>query len=168
MHSHKLLTEGLVSLADDFVYLDIEFTFAGDAARKASYRLVFCSPSEDPVAAETMHSMLKDEINTLCVSVVSFADLEQLEKSYAGEDVNPFARPDNGFILKYDELNYLYSTLVDFMLRVAQNEDIQILFFSAERKELVATYSRYVKRLTKKHGLTYIRDGASYAIRTNH
>jgi len=164
MHSHKLLTEGLANFGE-LSYLDIEFTFSGNPDRQAGYRLVFCPPSLDPVAAETMHTMLKDEVYTLCVSVVTFADLDQLSRSES-EDVNMFLRPNNGFKLNLSELQYLYSTLVDFMLRVAENEGIQILFFAAERKELYLTYKRYVERLTKERGLDYIHSGASYAIRT--
>lgn len=57
---------------------------------------------------------------------------------------------------------------LSYMDKVADNLSIQVLFFTAEREELHATYSRYVKRLTKERGLTYINDGAAYAIRTQH
>lgn len=168
MHSHTLITPGLASFGE-LSYLDIEFTFSGNVERKAAYRLVFCPPSLDPVAAETMHAMLGDELKVLCVSVVSFADIVQLENPVPGEDViNIFAKPTGSFDLDLSELNYLYGTLVDFMIKVADAMFIQILFFAAEREELYATYSRYVKRLTKVRGLTFIKNGAAYAIRTQH
>lgn len=176
MHSHKLVTPGLASLPGDLSYLDIEFVFSGNEDRKAQYRLVFCPPSLDPVAAETMHGMLGADVYTLCVSVVSFVDMiqldreqEQLQNPVVGEEpINVFAKPEGSFSLTLSELQYLYGTLVDFMIKVADNEGIQILFFAAEREELIATYERYVKRLTRQRGLTYINDGASYAIRTQH
>lgn len=80
MHSHKLVTPGLASLPGDLSYLDIEFVFSGNEDRKAQYRLVFCPPSLDPVAAETMHGMLGADVYTLCVSVVSFVDMIQLDR----------------------------------------------------------------------------------------
>lgn len=175
MHIHRLLTSGL-AIFGDMAYLDLEFTFSGNSRRCTSYRLAFFPPSDDPVAAETMHKMMGDDIKTLCVSVVSFADIVQLgrekqqrESAVVGEEcVNIFGKPEGSFDLTLSELQYLYTTLVDFMLRVADNLNIQILFFVAERRELYATYSRYVKRLTKKLGLTFINDGAAYAIRTKH
>ncbi|EDQ3388018.1 hypothetical protein ZM96_003334 [Salmonella enterica subsp. houtenae] len=176
MHSHTLVTPGLASLGGDLSYLDIEFTFSGDADRKAQYRLVFCPPSLDPVAAETMHAMLGTDVYSLCVSVVSFVDMvqldrqqEQIQNPVVGEEpINLFAKPEGSFNLTLSELQYLYGTLVDFMIKVADNEGIQILFFAAEREELIATYERYVKRFTRDRGLTYLNDGASYAIRTQH
>ncbi|WP_312415167.1 hypothetical protein [Pseudescherichia sp.] len=173
MHSHRLVTPGLASFGE-LSYLDIEFTFSAKATRKAQYRLVFCPPSLDPVAAETMHHMLGEDVFTLYVSVVSFADIvqlerqqEQIEEPFEGEEpVNMFAKPKGSFNLNISELQYLYGTLVDFMVRVAENEGIQILYFAAEREELIPTYERYVKRLTRTRGLTYITDGAAYAIRT--
>lgn len=86
----------------------------------------------------------------------------------AEEPINVFAKPEGSFNLTLGELQYLYGTLVDLMLKVADNEGIQILFFAAEREELMATYKRYVKRFTQERGLTYLNDGASYAIRTQH
>ncbi|QGR05853.1 hypothetical protein CTZ24_05280 [Pantoea phytobeneficialis] len=175
MHAYKLVTPGLATFGD-LSYLDIEFTFSGNFGRKATYRLAFCPPSLDPVAAETMHRMIGPEILVLCVSVVSFADIVQLEREQwqrenpvSGEvPLNMFDKPADSFDLDLSELQYLYVTLVDFMLKVADNFSIQVLFFTAEREELHATYSRYVKRLTKERGLTYINDGAAYAIRTQH
>ncbi|HDW3274200.1 TPA: hypothetical protein RMM66_001329 [Enterobacter asburiae] len=176
MHAHKLVTPGLASLPGDLSYLDIEFIFSGNETRKACYRLVFCPPSLDPVAAETMHGMLGTDVNSLCVSVVSFVDMVQLDRQQeqihnpvVGEEpVNLFAKPEGAFNLTLGELQYLYGTLVDFMIKVADNEGIQVLFFAAEREELIATYERYVKRFTRDRGLTYLNDGASYAIRTQH
>ncbi|HDP9059249.1 TPA: hypothetical protein P7P18_001870 [Escherichia coli] len=177
MHLHKLVTPGLASLPGDLSYLDIDFVFSGNEARKARYRLVFCPPSLDPVAAETMHNMLGADVYGLCVSVVSFVDMIQLDRQQeqlqnaplgAEEPINVFAKPEGSFNLTLGELQYLYGTLVDLMLKVADNEGIQILFFAAEREELMATYKRYVKRFTQERGLTYLNDGASYAIRTQH
>ncbi len=176
MHMHRLITPGLASLGDGLAYLDIEFVFSGDKCRKNVYRLAFCPPSLDPVAAETMHGMLGQEITMLCVSVVTYADVVQLDRSIEqarnpvpGEpEINMFAKPEDGIDLNLSELNYLYGTLVDFMLKVADNEGIQILYFAAEREELNSIYSRYVKRLATIRGLDYINNGASYAIRTQH
>ncbi len=175
MHSHRLVTPGLAKFGE-LSYLDIEFVFSGNQQRKAMYQLVFSPPSLDPVAAETMHRMLGNEVSTLCVSVVSFADTVQLDRAQkqrenpvdGEEPINMFAKPEDAFDLNIAELQYLYCTLVDFMIKVADNEGIQILYFAAEREELMATYERYVKRLTNCRGLTYVNDGASYAIRTQH
>lgn len=56
MHSHTLVTPGLATFGD-LSYLDTEFTFSDNVNRTAKYRLVFCPPSLDSVAAETMHGM---------------------------------------------------------------------------------------------------------------
>lgn len=58
MHTHRLVTEGLVKIEDGMGYIDIEFVFAGDEKRSITVRLMFCPPSLDPVAAATMHSMI--------------------------------------------------------------------------------------------------------------
>ncbi len=176
MHMHRLITPGLADLGDDMSYLDVEFTFSGDEARKATYRLTFCPPSLDPVSAETMHQMLGEEVYALCVSVVTYADTVQLDRFFKQMEnpvsgdvpLNMFGKPDDGLDLTIAELQYLYGTLVDFMLKVADNEGIQILFFAAEREELHPIYNRYVKRLASSRGVTYINDGAAYAIRTKH
>lgn len=175
MHKHRLLTPGLATFSD-MAYLDLEFTFSGNHDRRASYRLAFCPPSDDPVAAEILHNMIGKELKKLCVTVVSFADIAQLEREKQQRNspepgqpsINIFAKPNDSFVLTFSELQYLYTTLVDFMLRVADNLTIQILFFAAERQELHAAYSRYAKRLAIKFGLTFINNGASYAIRTKH
>lgn len=173
MHTHKLLIPGL-AMFGEMAYLDIEFTFSGNSSRRASYRLAFCPPSDDPVAAETLYNMIGEEVKTLCVSVVSFADIAQLDRAKQQRDypvpgeepVNIFEKPVNSFVLTLSELQYLYATLVDLMLRVADNLTIQVLFFAAERQELHTIYSRYAKRLAGKLGLTFINHGAAYAVRT--
>lgn len=164
MHTHRLVTEGLVKIDDEIGYIDIEFIFAEDEERLITIRLMFCPPSLDPVAAATMHGMIGNKIRGLTTYVVSFYNRRQ-------EEIEPsqiFAKPESAFDLWLDELHYLYRTLVDFMLRVVDRERIQILYFSAENEVLNTIYPRYVKRFAREHHLTYLNDGACYAIRTRH
>lgn len=44
MHTHRLVTEGLVKIEDGMGYIDIEFVFAGDEKRSITVRLMFCPP----------------------------------------------------------------------------------------------------------------------------
>ncbi|CNF75949.1 hypothetical protein [Yersinia intermedia] len=164
MHTHRLVTEGLVKIEDGMGYIDIEFVFAGDEKRSITVRLMFCPPSLDPVAAATVHSMIGKKIRGLLVFVVSFYNRQQ-------EELNPtqiFAKPEGSIDLLLHELHYLYSALVDFMLRVADIESTQLLYFSAENEALNTIYPRYVKRFARERNLTYLNDGACYAIRTRH
>jgi hypothetical protein len=161
-HSHKQVTTGLVDIGGVGSYLDLEFRFSNDAHRTMTIRLLFCDPSLDPAAAETMHRMIGDEVRSLSVQVVSFYDRMQ-------EEVNPdkiYEKPEGRFDLYLHELNYLYDTIVDFMFKVAENERIEILYFAAENETLNRVYSRYVKRYADQRNLTFLKDGASYAIRT--
>ncbi|WP_340611259.1 hypothetical protein [Xenorhabdus bharatensis] len=164
MHQHRLVTHGhgtYLGTFDGISYFDIEFIFSGNTNRVIKLRMLFCPPSMDPVAAETMYTMLGEHLKTMHVQVVSFYNVEQEELDPA----SVFSKPVGAINLNLDELNYLYSTLVDFMVRVAQNESIDILYFSAENEQLNKIYPRYVKRFVKDYGLEYINDGGSYAIR---
>ncbi|MCB5308619.1 hypothetical protein [Yersinia massiliensis] len=161
---HRLVTEGLVKIDDEMGYIDIEFIFAEDEERSITVRLMFCPPSLDPVAAVTMHSMLGDKVSSLLVSVVSFYNRQQEER----EPTQIFAKPQGAIDLLLGELHYLYRTLVAFMLKIANNERIEVLYFVAENQALNTIYPRYVKQFAKENNLTYINDGACYAIRTQH
>lgn len=164
MHTHRLVTEGLVTIDNEMGYIDIEFIFAESKKRSITVRLMFCPPSLDPVAASKMHSMIGDKIRGLLVSVVSFYNRQQEER----EPTQIFAKPKGAIDLLLGELHYLYGTLVEFILKVANNESIQIIYFVAENQTLNAIYPRYVKRFAREHNLTYINDGACYAIRTQY
>lgn len=162
MHKHRVVTEGLVKVEPDIGYLDIEFNFSGNAQRSLLLRLLFCPPSLDPVASETLYKLVGKSLHTLYITVVSFYDRQQ-------EQCQPeciFSRPKDGLRLTLRELHYLYGTLVDFILKVAENENVHILYFSAENETLNAVYQRYVKKFAAKFGLTYQHEGAGYAIRT--
>ncbi|MDE9495475.1 hypothetical protein KKJ09_18270 [Xenorhabdus bovienii] len=163
MHQHRLVTDDLGTLLgtfDGIHYLDVEFIFSENSARIIKLRMIFCPPSMDPVAAETMHTMLGKSLKTMHVQVVSFYNTEQ-------ENADPdkiFSKPEGSINLSLNELNYLYSTLVDFMIKIAQNESIDILYFSAESEQLNKIYTRYVKKFAEQRNLEYINDGGNYAI----
>ncbi|MDX7998023.1 hypothetical protein FE394_02125 [Xenorhabdus sp. Reich] len=164
MHQHILVTDNLGRLLGTFNginYLDVEFIFSENSARFIKLRMLFCPPSMDPIAAETMYNMLGERLKTMHVQVVSFYNIEQETKDLT----NIFSKPEGSITLSLGELNYLYSTLVDFMVKVAQNESVDILYFSAENEQLSKIYPRYVKRFTRQYNLEYINDGGSYAIR---
>lgn len=55
MCKHRVINSGLV-LFEGGSYLDIAFDFNGRKQQVRQFRLIFCSPSLDPVAAETMHN----------------------------------------------------------------------------------------------------------------
>ncbi|PHM33168.1 hypothetical protein [Xenorhabdus innexi] len=164
MHQHKLVTDDYGTYLGTFngiSYLDIEFILSENTTRRIKLRMLFCPPSMDPVAAETMYKMLGNDLKTMHVQVVSFYNLEQ---QYI-EPTKIFSKPEGLMKLNLGELNYLYGTLVDFMVKVAQNESIDVLYFSAENEQLNKIYPRYVKRFVKEYGLEYLNDGGSYAIR---
>jgi hypothetical protein len=108
--------------------------------------------------------MIGHALKTLRISIVSFYNRQQ-------ERLNPdeiFSRPEGQKSLNIRQLHYLYSTLVDFILKVADNKEVQILYFSADNEALSHVYDRYVKRFAQKLHLDYQCEGKSYAIQTRH
>lgn len=161
MCKHRVINSGLV-LFEGGSYLDIAFDFNGRKQQARQFRLIFCSPSLDPVAAETMHNMLGSDLYTFSVRVVSFYDRMQ-------EDQNPddiFKRPEGASSLPLKALHYLYQTLMDIMFTIAKNEKIHLLYFVAENKQLNTLYTRYIRKFAEQRNLTCVINGACYAIRT--
>ncbi|WP_145954131.1 hypothetical protein [Kosakonia radicincitans] len=167
---HKHVAQSLVGLGaniDDGAYVDIEFFLSGDDARHLVIRLLFMPPSDDPAAAETMYGMIGEDLaKKLSVQVVSFYDRRFDESPPENGDF--FAKPKDQFNLLVHELNYLYRTIVEIIFRVADTEQVGLIFFGADNARLKCVYDRYVKRFAEKMGFSYKTQGAYYAIRTQH
>lgn len=167
---HKHIPKSRISLGvdgNDGSYVDIEFILSGDEARCLLIRLLFMPPSDDPVAAETMYEMVGDDIaSKLSVQVISFYDRKVETDPPA--DGNPFGKAEGQFDLLLDELNYLYKTVVEIIFRVADTEQVELIFFGADNERLQCVYDRYIKRFARRMGFSYITKGAYYAIRTQH
>ena len=166
---HQHFSDGLVifDIEDGGAYVDIAFLFAGNAQRRIVIRLLFIAPSNDPVAAETLHRMIhRDIAKQVSIQVVSFYN--RAVEQHSAADGNPFGKPEAQFSLLLDELNYLYTTIVDMIFRIAQSERIELLFFGADNPQLKRVYDRYIARYAEKLGFSYTTDGAYYAIRTQH
>ena len=124
MYTHRIINNGLI-LFEGGSYVDIAFCWNSNPLQERQFRLIFCSPSLNPVAAESMHCMLGKALYTQSVRVVSFYDHRQ-------EKQNPhdlFKRPEDVPALSLRELHYLYSTLIDIMFTIAKNEKIHFLYF---------------------------------------
>lgn len=167
---HKHIAQNRISLGvdgSDGSYVDIEFVLSGDEARCLIIRLLFMPPSDDPAAAETLYEMVGDDIACrLSVQVVSFYD-RKVETEPA-VDGNPFGKPEGQFDLFLDELNYLYKTVVEIIFRVADTEQVELIFFGADNERLKSVYDRYIRRFARDMKFDYINKGAYYAIRTQH
>ncbi|PLR43707.1 hypothetical protein CYR52_19460 [Chimaeribacter arupi] len=161
MYAHRIINNRLV-LFEGGSYLDIAFCWNRNPRQERQFRLIFCSPSLDPVAAESMHHMLGTDLYTQSVRVVSFYDHKQEKQN----PHNLFKRPEDAPALSLRELHYLYSTLIDIMFTIAKNERIHLLYFVGENEQLNAIYTRYLRKFSERHNLICFIKGASYAIWT--
>ncbi|SPY96749.1 Uncharacterised protein [Proteus mirabilis] len=113
-HSHYILHDELIGF-DIFKYIDIKFIFSNNRKRSVIYRLIFCRD-------ENYHSLINklyaENIKNLTISVVSFYNIET--ENYQNCDM--FDKPPDSINLTSSETRYLYITLIDIILLIAQTE----------------------------------------------
>ncbi|WP_230629688.1 hypothetical protein [Proteus mirabilis] len=135
-HSHYILHDELIGF-DIFKYIDIKFIFSNNRKRSVIYRLIFCRD-------ENYHSLINklyaENIKNLTISVVSFYNIET--ENYQNCDM--FDKPPDSINLTSSETRYLYITLIDIILLIAQTEKIDILTFQAYSEELRRVYIRLI------------------------
>lgn len=98
------------------------------------------------------------------MSVISFYNVDTDDLP----DVDMFDRPDNAPVLSHLEQGYLYSTLVDIILRIAETASIQILTFQTYTPQLNKIYARLVREHATSKNLKVHIEGACYVIRTEY
>ncbi|TKY82893.1 hypothetical protein R0L47_04270 [Pectobacterium polonicum] len=140
-------------------YTDVIFTFSGDVTRQITLRLVFCKEGNSKLLTD----LYGDELATLTVSVVSFYNVDAEDNE---ECDTMFDKPPGAPDLTAVEARYLYTTLVDIILKIAETESIQILTFQAYSESLRKIYTRLVLRYSKSKNLASHIEGACYVIRT--
>ncbi|MFK8697646.1 hypothetical protein [Proteus mirabilis] len=137
-HSHYILHDELIGF-DIFKYIDIKFIFSNNRKRSVIYRLIFCRD-------ENYHSLINklyaENIKNLTISVVSFYNIET--ENYQNCDM--FDKPPDSINLTSSETRYLYITLIDIILLIAQTEKIDILTFQAYSEELRRVYIRLINK----------------------
>lgn len=141
-----------------FRYTDVTFTFSDDVTRRITFRLVFCKEGN----SQLLTDLYGDELATLTVSVVSFYNVD----TEGNEECDMFDKPLGAPDLTAVEARYLYTTLVDIILKIAETESIQILTFQAYSEDLRKVYNRLVSRYSKSKNLAVHIEGACYVIRT--
>ncbi|HHK1627432.1 TPA: hypothetical protein ACQQWR_001193 [Yersinia enterocolitica] len=114
LHTHEILHDELQGF-DVYRYTDVTFTFSDNQNRKITLRLVFCKQIDTGYA-----ELFCEGQAVLEVSVISFYNVETDDLP----NVDMFDRPDNAPVLTHLERSYLYSTLVDIILRIAETEAI--------------------------------------------
>ncbi|XBS71311.1 hypothetical protein ABK905_10420 [Acerihabitans sp. KWT182] len=144
-----------------FRFTDISFTFSGDVTRQITFRLVFC---KNESGDEMIDNLFGAEAATLTISVVSFYNREAEDNE---ECVTMFDKPPGAPNLTASEALYLYATLVDIILKIAETEAIQILTFQAYSEELRRVYDRLVRKYAAIKNLVTHIEGPCYVIRTN-
>jgi len=159
-HCHDILHNELQGF-EVFRYTDIRFTFSGDSSRQITLRLVFCQQQSPEPALDLLFG---SELAALTVSVVSFYNLEAEENKQCE---TLFDRPPGAPALKVSEVLYLYRTLIDIILQIAETEAIHILTFQAYNEKLRRIYDRFVRKFATIKNLKAFIQGACYAIRTS-
>ncbi|MCW2487954.1 hypothetical protein J5069_18805 [Candidatus Symbiopectobacterium sp. NZEC127] len=159
-HSHDILHDELQGF-DIYRYIDINFIFSDKINRQITFRLIFCKYESGNVILDKFFSKA---LSTITISVISFynIDAENNEKCDALFD-KPSAAPK----LTISETRYLYSTLVDIILRIAETEAIHFLTFQAYSEALRRVYDRLVKQYAAIKNLEVHIEGACYVIRTD-
>jgi len=157
-NSHKIEHDELQGF-EVFRYTDVIFTFSGDVTRQITFRLVFCKEGNSKLLTD----LYGDELATLTVSVVSFYNVQAEDNE---ECDTMFDKPPGAPDLTAVEARYLYTTLIDIILRIAETEAIQILTFQAYSEDLRKVYDRLVSRYSKSKNLAVHIEGACYVIRT--
>lgn len=158
-HSHYILHDELIGF-DIFKYIDIKFIFSNNRKRSVIYRLIFCRD-------ENYHSLINklyaENIKNLTISVVSFYNIET--ENYQNCDM--FDKPPNSINLTSSETRYLYITLIDIILLIAQTEKIDILTFQAYSEELRRVYIRLINKYAESKNLNVYVEEAYFVIQTN-
>lgn len=157
-HSHDILHDELQGF-DAYRYTDIEFIFSGDAKRKITYRLVFC---KDESNNEMLERLFEAEAAELSISVVSFYNIDA--ENFPECD-SFFEKPPGAPDLNAAEGRYLYDTLFDIIVKIAETECIQILTFTAYSEKLRRLYSRLVGRYAAASNLENYAEGANFVVR---
>lgn len=159
-HSHYILHDELQGF-DVFRYTDISYIFSGDETRRITFRLVFCKNESNN---NILYKLFGDELITLTISVISFYNIDAENNK---ECDTMFEKPPGAPDLTASEALYLYSTLVDIILRIAETENIRILTFQAYSEELRRIYDKLVRRYAAARNLDTHIEGACYVIRTD-
>ncbi len=158
-HSHYILHDELIGF-DIFKYIDIKFIFSNNRKRSVIYRLIFCRD-------ENYHSLINklyaENIKNLTISVVSFYNMET--ENYQNCDM--FDKPPDSINLTSSETRYLYITLIDIILLIAQTEKIDILTFQAYSEELRRVYIRLINKYAESKNLNVYVEEAYFVIQTN-
>lgn len=158
-HSHYILHDELIGF-DVFKYIDIKFIFSNNRKRSVIYRLIFCRD-------ENYHSLINklyaENIKNLTISVVSFYNIET--ENYQNCDM--FDKPPDSINLTSSETRYLYITLIDIILLIAQTEKIDILTFQAYSEELRRVYIRLINKYAESKNLNVYVEEAYFVIQTN-
>ncbi len=158
-HSHYILHDELIGF-DIFKYIDIKFIFSNNRKRSVIYRLIFCRD-------ENYHSLINklyaENIKNLTISVVSFYNIET--ENYQNCDM--FDKPPDSINLTSSETRYLYITLIDIILLIAQTEKIDILTFQAYSEELRRVYIRLINKYAESKNLNVCVEEAYFVIQTN-
>ncbi|HAT5575684.1 TPA: hypothetical protein JAD16_003785, partial [Proteus mirabilis] len=145
---------------DIFKYIDIKFIFSNNRKRSVIYRLIFCRD-------ENYHSLINklyaENIKNLTISVVSFYNIET--ENYQNCDM--FDKPPDSINLTSSETRYLYITLIDIILLIAQTEKIDILTFQAYSEELRRVYIRLINKYAESKNLNVYVEEAYFVIQTN-
>ena len=158
-HSNYILHDELI-VFDIFKYIDIKFIFSNNRKRSVIYRLIFCRD-------ENYHSLINklyaENIKNLTISVVSFYNIET--ENYQNCDM--FDKPPDSINLTSSETRYLYITLIDIILLIAQTEKIDILTFQAYSEELRRVYIRLINKYAESKNLNVYVEEAYFVIQTN-
>ncbi|HDU8344891.1 hypothetical protein ETG59_11195 [Proteus mirabilis] len=158
-HLHYILHDELIGF-DIFKYIDIKFIFSNNRKRSVIYRLIFCRD-------ENYHSLINklyaENIKNLTISVVSFYNIET--ENYQNCDM--FDKPPDSINLTSSETRYLYITLIDIILLIAQTEKIDILTFQAYSEELRRVYIRLINKYAESKNLNVYVEEAYFVIQTN-
>ncbi len=158
-HSHYILHDELIGF-DIFKYIYIKFIFSNNRKRSVIYRLIFCRD-------ENYHSLINklyaENIKNLTISVVSFYNIET--ENYQNCDM--FDKPPDSINLTSSETRYLYITLIDIILLIAQTEKIDILTFQAYSEELRRVYIRLINKYAESKNLNVYVEEAYFVIQTN-
>ncbi|MER1739804.1 hypothetical protein KDA15_16775, partial [Proteus mirabilis] len=156
---HYILHDELIGF-DIFKYIDIKFIFSNNRKRSVIYRLIFCRD-------ENYHSLINklyaENIKNLTISVVSFYNIET--ENYQNCDM--FDKPPDSINLTSSETRYLYITLIDIILLIAQTEKIDILTFQAYSEELRRVYIRLINKYAESKNLNVYVEEAYFVIQTN-
>ncbi len=158
-HSHYILHDELIGF-DIFKYIDIKFIFSNNRKRSVIYRLIFCRDENYHSLINKLHA---ENIKNLTISVVSFYNIET--ENYQNCDM--FDKPPDSINLTSSETRYLYITLIDIILLIAQTEKIDILTFQAYSEELRRVYIRLINKYAESKNLNVYVEEAYFVIQTN-